>query len=146
MKLRSFFLCVAFSVTMACTLHADVTTGLQGWWKFDEGAGDQVDDSSLNSNVGIRRGNSQWVANGLIDGAMAFNPPANGTTDYLDLGNVSFGLSNEMTISLWGYLDAETGTYQTFIMRGEYVNPYSIQYYPSNRYRVRLRTASGILT
>jgi len=39
----------------------DVTGGLRGFWKLDEGSGDTVYDSSGNNNHGSLEGNIRWV-------------------------------------------------------------------------------------
>jgi hypothetical protein len=46
---------IVFSVAAIAALpdpaHADITTGLVGYWKFDEGTGTQAGDSSGNGNT-----------------------------------------------------------------------------------------------
>ena len=51
---------------------ADITTGLVGWWKFDEGAGNVASDSSGNGNNGILVNSPSWV-NGYFGNALSFN-------------------------------------------------------------------------
>jgi tetratricopeptide (TPR) repeat protein len=46
---------------------------LVGWWKFDEGSGTAAHDSSSRGNHGTLIGDTQWVADGLIGGALYFN-------------------------------------------------------------------------
>jgi len=46
---------------------------LVGWWKFDEGSGTTAYDSSGKGNHGQLIGDTQWVADGLIGGALYFN-------------------------------------------------------------------------
>ncbi len=46
---------------------------LVGWWKFDEDSGTTAHDSSSRGNHGTLIGDTQWVTDGLIGGALYFN-------------------------------------------------------------------------
>ena len=49
--------------------RADITTGLVGWWKFDEGSGTAAGDSSGNNNTGTLTNGPTWTT-GKIGGAL----------------------------------------------------------------------------
>lgn len=55
----------------------DITTGLIGHWKLDEGAGTTANDSSGNGNHGTIVGGPSWET-GSIGGALLFNDGASG--------------------------------------------------------------------
>lgn len=55
----------------------DITDGLVGWWKFDEGSGAVASDSSGNGNDGTLHGPVEWTTDGKVGGAMAFTGPYN---------------------------------------------------------------------
>jgi len=54
-----------------CSVPADVTTGLVGWWKFDEASGVVAIDTAA-GNDGLLLGGSSRVA-GHLGGAVAFD-------------------------------------------------------------------------
>jgi len=69
-------------------------SGLVGYWKFDEGSGTIVEDSSGNSNDVTVNG-ATWT-NGKIGGALSFD----GVDDYVGIGTNDFNASSG-TIVLW---------------------------------------------
>lgn len=79
-----------------------VTTGLVGWWKFDEGTGTVAFDSSGNNNNGTLTGTTipTWISGIVGSNALSFN----GTSSYVNLNNpTSLQISNNQSISLWIY-------------------------------------------
>jgi hypothetical protein len=89
--------------------HAqDITTGLVGHWKFDEGSGTTATDSSGNNNTGTLVNGPVWTT-GKMGGALSFD----GSDDYVDVGTVpnyspamSYG-----TFSAWIKTDSTTQSY-----------------------------------
>jgi len=76
--------------------QADITTGLVGYWKFDEGSGTTVADSSGNNNTGTLFNGPIWTT-GKIGSALSFD----GVDDYVRiLDSTSLHLTN-FTLSLW---------------------------------------------
>src|SRR3989338_5343069 len=57
------------------------TSGLVGYWTFDEGAGTTANDSSGNNNTGTLTNGPTWTT-GKIGQALNFD----GVNDYVDLG------------------------------------------------------------
>ena len=60
--------------------RADITTGLVGWWKLDDGAGTSASDSTGNLNTGSMSGfstpatgTSGWTPSGKLNGALLFD-------------------------------------------------------------------------
>jgi hypothetical protein len=89
--------------------RADITTGLVGWWKFDEGSGTAAADSSENNNTGTLTNGSTWTT-GKIGGALSFD----GTDDNVNISDFNTNLicdSNTYTIAAWVYSD-ENGRMQ----------------------------------
>jgi hypothetical protein len=88
--------------------HVNVPTdGIVGYWKFDDGAGDMVTDSSGYANTGTRfptaqKGSPAWVEDGKYGSAMYFD----GIDDYVRVYNVP-DLGQEYTIAFWGTIDEE---------------------------------------
>ena len=76
----------------------DLTEGLVGWWKFDEGSGAVAADSSGNGNDGTLNGPVEWVEEGKIGGAMAFTGPYN----YVQVqDSSSLNMTQQLTIAAW---------------------------------------------
>jgi len=78
--------------------NADITTGLVGYWNFDEGSGTVVSDFSGNNNNASLVNGSLWVA-GKIGNAVSFD----GIDDKVDAKNISiWDLANtNHSLSLW---------------------------------------------
>jgi hypothetical protein len=81
----------------------DLTTGLVGRWKLDEGTGTTTADSSGNGNNGTIAGNPTWPAG--FPAAQFTNPHAlalDGTGDQVAVGVTNFAaLDQARSVSLW---------------------------------------------
>jgi len=78
------------------------TSGLVGYWKFDEGVDTSVRDSSGYSNNGTISGadGDEWVE-GKFGSALDFD----GSNDYVNAGNDSvFNIINNLTVEAWVYV------------------------------------------
>lgn len=76
----------------------EITSGLVGYWKFDDASGTQVMDFSPNRSNGTWYGTStQRYATGTVGFAGKFN----GTGDYLDIGSNSITGTSAFTLSAW---------------------------------------------
>ena len=106
---------ISFALLLGMVSTSAAQADLVGWWRFNEGSGDTVTDSSGNGHHGTLLGNPEWVAGpDGFGGALAFGPdkcigvdcgvfdPTNGT--------------GQFTIALWAYWDG-TGTFQHFITK-----------------------------
>jgi len=86
-------------VALAPPAHASViqrqpnNLGFVGYWSMNEGVGTQVGDFSGNGHSGAFVGSPTWVS-GKFGTALSFN----GSTDYVNPGNVSTGV---MTVAFW---------------------------------------------
>ena len=74
----------------------DITTGLVGYWTFDEGSGTTASDSSGNNNTGTLTGGPTW-ATGKIGGALSFD----GVDDYIAIPGGSWVPNNKITVLAW---------------------------------------------
>jgi hypothetical protein len=73
------------------------TSGLAGYWKFDEGSGTVASDSSNNGNTGTLVNGPQWV-DGIRGNALTFD----GVDDYVDvLDSNNLDVSQSITIEAW---------------------------------------------
>ena len=69
--------------------------GLVGYWKFDEGSGTTVYDSSVNNNTGTLNGPS-WV-DGKYGKALSFD----GTDDYVSISTLYSSSPDSLTVTAW---------------------------------------------
>ena len=79
-------------------MSGDITTGLKGYWKFDEGSGTAAADSSGSGNNGTLTNGPTWTT-GKINGALSFD----GVDDYVSVANnssLNFGAA-DFTITAW---------------------------------------------
>src|SRR3990167_283101 len=78
-------------------IAAAPTSGLVGYWNFDEGSGATVADSSGNGNTGTLTNGPTWTT-GKIGQALSFD----GSNDYVDAGTgSSLNLASSLTVSAW---------------------------------------------
>jgi hypothetical protein len=82
----------------------DTTTGLVGWWKFDDGSGTSAVDSTGNGNTGTLVNSPTWTF-GKNSGALTLN----GSNQEVDIPNL-LGSPATITVSVWANLTAVTGT------------------------------------
>jgi len=90
--MRKLIIFILF-LTSSSVANADISTGLVGWWKFDEGSGSSAFDSSGNGNAGTLVGSPGYGAGKIGQDALSFN----GSSQYVSVGNVG----NIQTISYW---------------------------------------------
>ncbi|MEK7138744.1 MAG: LamG-like jellyroll fold domain-containing protein, partial [Patescibacteria group bacterium] len=77
----------------------DITTGIVGHWKFDEGSGTTAVDSSGSNNTGTLTNGPIWTA-GKVGGALDFD----GSNDYVNAGSAaSLDDLQDFTYSAWIY-------------------------------------------
>jgi hypothetical protein len=100
---KSMFLIFIFSFFGNIPCQADISTGLVGWWKFDEASsgtcgGANILDSSGNANTGTCNASPTWMAGHIGGGAMTFN----GTTQYVSTTlSVNYASGSPFTLSAW---------------------------------------------
>jgi len=75
----------------------DLTRGLVGWWKFDEGDGTVARDSSGKRSHGRLIGDLEW-GKGRIGGALSFG----GTRDRVEImDSPSISVTGDLTVTAW---------------------------------------------
>ena len=82
-------------LAMSSFAYADITTGLVGYWKFDENSGTVAADSSGHDNNGSLQGGVTW-ANGYTNSDLNFdgvNDDVNAGTNYILSGGAALTLS-----------------------------------------------------
>ena len=82
---------------------SDVTSGLVGWWRFDEGAGITAADSSGLGNVAMLQGGATW-GTGQVGGAIDLS-----ASGYLELASMSgFPMTGSFTVTGWSNMSTLT--------------------------------------
>ncbi len=79
-----------------------INDDLVAWWVMNEGSGSHVNDISGNSNHGTTQADTAWVG-GIHGPALSFD----GTGDYVDAGNDTFGDSG-FSVATWFMSDDVT--------------------------------------
>ena len=103
-----FFLC-SLLFTLAPTAHADITAGLVGHWKFDEGSGPTANDSA-GANIGTLVGGPTWTAGKVGSGALQFD----GVDDEVDIPTGPV-LTTDGTLAGWFNWDSSGGANQSLL-------------------------------
>ena len=113
--------------------RADITTGLVGYWKFDEGSGTTATDSSGNNNIGTLTNGPTWTT-GKIGEALSFD----GVNDYVNAGkNTSINNLGPLTYSAWVYPKASSKfqilnkRYRSLYLDSTYGNPLGLVFFVS---------------
>lgn len=77
--------------------YGKITSGLVGWWRFDENSGTVAADMSGNGNTATLVGSPSWVS-GRVANALQFN----GTSNYAVVPNsTSLTIANAITVMAW---------------------------------------------
>jgi hypothetical protein len=97
--------------------HADITTGLIGYYTFDENQGTTINDYSGNNKNGTINGGTPVWTTGKYGYGLYFD----GINDWIDLGNDSntfnFEWNEPFSICMWLKRDGTTGANQFIISR-----------------------------
>ena len=116
----------ALSAAEVSTLVGPPTSGMVGYWKFDEGAGTAVADASGNGNAGTLQAGTAWGV-GQSGGAVTLD----GADDYVGCGSSSsLAVSGGLTVSAWVY---PTGNVVAMIVNKE--GEYELLRYPDGTIR-----------
>lgn len=94
-------ICSIKETPFACYIRHFIYKDVRAWYKFNEGSGNIIKDSSpYNNNAGTH--NTTWVT-GVIQKALLFN----GSTSYVENGdNPSLRLDSTLTLECWLKLEA----------------------------------------
>jgi hypothetical protein len=82
-----------------------VTSGLLAWWRFDEGSGTSVADSSGNGKTGTLVNGTAWTTSNGSHGAVQFD----GTDDLMSFSVPTGGTS--YSVAMWIYPIASSADY-----------------------------------
>lgn len=105
------------AITMGTNLNLSPLfnpNGLVGYWKFDEGSGATVADSSGNGNTGTLVNSPSWTT-GKVGGALQFN----GSTNYVNAGNASNldVAGGDFTAGVW--INTQTTAKKFFLQKAD---------------------------
>lgn len=132
---KKYILYVSVMFSVFCLISSlKAEEGLVGWWKFNEGTGNILHDSSGNGNDGKIYG-ATWIK-GNTGIALLFD----GKDDYVVCGNdTSLQIDGSLTISAWIKVSSETdnrwyiaskGSYKLSLIHGE---PKEVRYFSALR-------------
>jgi prepilin-type N-terminal cleavage/methylation domain-containing protein len=84
------------------------SSGLVGYWKFDEGSGTTAIDSSGNNNTGTLFNGPTWITAGKVNGALSFD----GVDDYVTTADINaYVFTIEAWVKVLSYNDNGTEYY-----------------------------------
>jgi hypothetical protein len=90
---------LSVSIFSIFTPRGNVVAGLMGYWKFDEGSGNTVADSSGNGNTGTLYNGPVWV-DGKYGKALSFD----GSSTYVRVeASSSLDVTSQVTVEVWVY-------------------------------------------
>ena len=122
--IKSVFKAIVIVCLFVSISSAELKDGLIGYWKFDEGKGDQVKDNSEKEHHGeVVEGKSEWVKGKEKTGFYFAN------TDIKVSDHKDFHLEQGISVALWAKPDGPQAEWAKFLCKqktGEY--PYSLQY------------------
>ena len=101
----------------------DVTSGLVGYWKFDDGSGTTAVDSSGSGNNGTLTGGPTWTT-GRINGALSFN----GSSTEVDTNKSVLDTSQSYSVSAWVQLSNPNVWASAVTQDGANVSGFFLQY------------------
>jgi len=97
--LMKYFILVLFLIWPSIS-RADIASGLQLWWKFDEGSGSTALDASGNVNSGSFVNSPAYVTGKIGPYALSFD----GSTQGVTVSNSSsIDVTGAITLSMWLY-------------------------------------------
>ncbi len=120
----------------------DVTNGLVGYWKFDDGSGANAIDSSGNGNTGSLLNGPTWITPGRAGpGALSFN---NTNLQSVSVANAaSLNMTSAITIAAWVNAVDWTGNHRV-LEKGNSDNQYAL-YAQNNELWFRLTGVNTIV-
>jgi hypothetical protein len=95
----------SISGSTTLTISSSSSSGLVGWWKFDDGSGTTAADSSGNALTMNLVNGVSWVA-GKIGGAIS----ANGTNQYGTVPAINLSGTSTVTVAFWANRTYSTTT------------------------------------
>ena len=110
LRILLIFSIISFCSFHATPCHADIWSGLVGWWKFDEAssgtcAGATVVDASNHGNTGTCTGSPTYGTGKIGQGAMSLD----GVTQYVTIGQQAVLAPALISVSAWVKPVAVTG-------------------------------------
>ena len=111
--------------TYAASSTAQAATTLVGYWKFDEGSGTTVSDSSGSGYTGTLQSGATW-SNGQVG---SHSLSITGTNNsYVDISQAVVNTAASFSVAAWVKVTAVTGAYQTFVsLDGSQVSAFFLQ-------------------
>jgi alpha-L-arabinofuranosidase/uncharacterized protein (DUF2147 family) len=113
------------ALTYGVSSPALASTGLAGYWKFDEGSGTAVSDSSGNGHSGTLQSGASWTTGQIGSHALNVTGASN---SYVDISQTVVNTAASFSVSAWVKISAVGTNYQTFVsLDGSSVSAFYLQ-------------------
>jgi hypothetical protein len=107
-----------FYLVLVLSMAGNVSADLVGYWKFDEGSGNQAYDSSGYGNDGTIYGIPNWV-DGWVSTALDFD----GNTNYVEIPhNESLSMTDQITVAAWTNMRTGSSGNKLIVSKGGFGN------------------------
>jgi TolA-binding protein len=128
-------------VILAIGLFTGVArAGLVGHWKFNESSGAVAHDSSVHENIGVFKGDPQWVA-GRFGGALEFD----GAGDWLDCGtHPGFEITDAVSVTAWIKVRDRGIDHKIASNQDEANGGYKLAVFTNNKVEFEIRTSDEV--
>jgi len=103
-----------FLFLTSSSVYADVSTGLVGWWKLNDGAGTNCLDSSGSANPGTTHNAPTWVAGHIGIWALKFVSTSNQYMNTATTTNIP-KINASQTLSAWVNIPSTAATYDILV-------------------------------
>src|SRR5581483_3145121 len=98
--------------THAPSSTAFAATGLVGYWKFDEGSGSTVRDSSGSGYTGTLQSGASWASGQIGSHALSVSGASN---SYVEIAQTAVNTAASFSVAAWVKVNAVGNNYQTFV-------------------------------
>lgn len=144
MTTRTLICLTVFAALLFCVLSArseGVEEGLVGYWKLNEGEGEEARDSSGMNNHGQLFGNIAWVE-GKFNGALEFSEDRSCVRIE---HSETVDLKGQVTLALWAKPEDLQPAWAKFLCKQKTDGyPYALQYDDSNRIKGAIYIAAEV--
>lgn len=117
-----------FNQCVGVECSSDVTDSMLGWWKFNEGSGTTLQDSTIYNNDGDLKNSPAWVSgiNCAAGGCLDFNAASTQYIEWATTADFNFDDYSAITVSFWAKSDRAGSPLEYIMGRGSDLQPFRV--------------------